>query len=80
MKTLALVFVLALCAGSRLASSTAPAIHEHAAITSSGPCVDDPPPPLECPMCGGNIELHRRRTKAMAEVRAIGLLAWMTTH
>jgi hypothetical protein len=35
---------------------------------------DPPPPPVDCPMCGGNVELHQKRTKFLVRYQATLIL------
>lgn len=87
MKLLALASFALLCAGST--SDGRPANGQvatgAAALTCWSPCNVEPanvdePPPLECPMCGGNAEVHRRRTEFLFEASATALLAVLTTR
>ena len=77
MKALVVVAVLAVCAGARTLHQSGA---ERAAYQPAQVRADDPPPPPECPMCGGNAELHQRREKFMADFRATMLLFTLTTY
>ena len=54
----ATVLCLGLASGAvGTAANDRPAAHEHLLCT-----VDDPPPePVDCPLCGGNAQVHARR-------------------
>ena len=51
--------------------------HEHwsCAATST-----DTPPPIECPFCGGDAEVHRQRVKALIGLQASVMLITLATH
>jgi hypothetical protein len=80
MKILALASVVALCAAPRVAPTAMPAPHATCVESALASARDDDPPPVECPMCGGNAELHRQRTKYFVNVRASALLVMLTTY
>ena len=86
MKLLALASFALLCAGSTLDGRPAHRqVPTGAALSCWTPCnVDDAkvdePPPLDCPMCGGNADLHRRRTEFLLEASATALLAVLTAR
>lgn len=40
---------------------------------------DPPPPPVDCPMCGGDAEAHKRTTKFFVRLHAQVLL-WSSCH
>jgi hypothetical protein len=43
--------------------------------------VDDPPPsPIDCPMCGGNAELHKRVTRIQISGQAKAFLYFLVTR
>lgn len=65
MKRLArtLVLPLAVAVGFLATSSFRPHAHECAALSS-----DDEPPP-ECPLCGGDPQLHLKRLSELAVLR-----------
>jgi len=66
-----LLAALALCMPLSTLAPTddhAPASHARAC-----PALDDPPPVI-CPLCGGNPELHRQRMSMLAETAANLLL------
>jgi hypothetical protein len=65
MKLSILCLVLVTFGLSLSASNRAPA---QAASTRAALRVDDPPPePVECPMCGGNAQVHARRLLVISE-------------
>lgn len=42
------------------------------------PAVDDPPPPpFDCPFCGGDAQLHRDLTAAFARTQGVYLYAYL---
>jgi hypothetical protein len=65
MKLLPLVGVLAL-------ASLVPA-------SLAGRAAADDPPPLDCPMCGGNVKLHEKRTVFLYKLQAT-LVIWRQAH
>jgi hypothetical protein len=40
----------------------------------------DTPPPIECPMCGGNAELHRKRMRALIGLQAMLMMDTLATQ
>ena len=40
----------------------------------------DTPPPVECPMCGGNAELHRKRTRVLIGLQAMMMMETLATQ
>ena len=65
------VLGLGLSAGTTISPRTS------AALAPDACCVDDPPPePVDCPMCGGNAQLHARRLILIqAHVDRVAMLA-----
>lgn len=66
MKTLAALSLLALAALPLAALERSPT-SECAALLAA---VTDEPPPVDCPMCGGNPITHRMRLRAMVYAQA----------
>ena len=69
MKTLSILAVLLISSFHSVPAGTAPA--GELAVAR----VTDEPPPLDCPMCGGNAALHEKRTKFFVRYTA-SLLIW----
>lgn len=71
----ALVLCVPLCALG-VGTGEAPCVHPTPLVV-----VDDPPPPpFECPLCGGNAELHYKRMATIAKTAANLLLAHLVVR
>lgn len=73
--TLAALLSIACLSALRPSSNVAPSVcHDHHGAL---PLLrDDPlPPPIDCPMCGGNVVVHQRRTRFFVRLQA-NLFLW----
>jgi hypothetical protein len=74
------VLALAAVAGTSLALAAL----QHAPGSSApvrAASVDDPPPrPIDCPMCGGNAELHKQVTRIQVSGQATAFLYFLVTR
>jgi hypothetical protein len=70
MKTLTLL-ALALC----LSAQPVAPVHGADVGCARATVALDEPPPLDCPMCGGNVQLHHKRTRFFLKVGAT-LVLW----
>jgi len=71
MKLLPLVSLLVLCSARPVALLETANTDVHRCQVAAA----DDPPPIECPMCGGNALLHQRRTRFFVGLQA-SLVIW----
>ena len=65
---LSILCAVTLALGLSLMANSTPSLHAASAAQPAASRVDDPPPePIECPMCGGNAQLHARRMLAVQQ-------------
>ena len=64
---LSILCAVTLALGLSLMANSAPSVHTNAAQPAASRVDDPPPEPIECPMCGGNAQLHARRMLAVQQ-------------
>ncbi len=65
MKFVALALLAAVASAGVLATQSAWERHHAALVSGVHQHSDDDPPPVDCPMCGGNAELHFKTLRKM---------------
>ncbi len=74
MKRILLLSCASLLSIAAVAPSTSSDARAWSAHWNGATVSTDDPAPIECPMCGGNAELHKKRLKALAGFQATLML------
>ncbi len=69
MKFVAIALLAAVGSAGVLATQSARERHRETFVCAAHQHSDDDPPPVDCPMCGGNAEMHFKTLRKMFAVQ-----------